>query len=406
MKVIYFHQYFSTPGGAAGTRSYEMAKRLIARGHDVLVVCGSAGRGDTGLTGPFVDGKRRGKVEGIEVVEFELGYSNSDGFVKRTAAFLRYASRGIGIALTESYDLVFATTTPLTAGIPGIIARWVRAKPFVFEVRDLWPALPKAMGVIRNPMVLGAMSILEWVSYHSATALIGLAPGIVEGIEKRGIPAARITLVPNGCDLDLFAGESTAWRPPEVGMDSLMAVFAGAHGVANGLDAVLDAAAELQRQQQWAIRIVLVGEGQLKARLQERAREERLLNVVFLEPMSKHILRGLMAATDVGLQILANVPEFYYGTSPNKFFDYLAAGLPILLNYPGWLSDIVRENQCGYAVPPSNPVAFADALVRALRDGKERREMGMRSRVVAQTQFNRRALADRFVDTLEESVRR
>jgi len=212
MKVLYFHQHFSTPKGAAGIRSYEMARRLIGRGHQVTMVCGSYGGGVTGLSAPFAKGVRRGNVEGIDIVEFDLAYSNADGFVKRAMIFVKFALRSVKLALTERYDVVFATTTPLTAGIPGIFARWLRGKPFVFEVRDLWPELPKAMGVIRNPLVLGAMSALEWASYRSAHRLVGLSPGIVEGIARRGVACERITLVPNGCDLDIFGVTWTAAR--------------------------------------------------------------------------------------------------------------------------------------------------------------------------------------------------
>jgi glycosyltransferase involved in cell wall biosynthesis len=204
MKVLYFHQHFSTPKGSAGIRSYQMARRLVERGHQVTMVCGSYNGGETGLSGPFINGRRRGVVDGIEIVEFDLAYSNSHGFIKRAGTFLKFAVRSVGLALTEPYDLVFATTTPLTAGIPGICARWLRGKPFIFEVRDLWPELPRAMGAIRNPMVLGAMSVLEWVSYRSAHRLIGLSPGIVEGIAARGVLNERIVAIPNGCDLTLF----------------------------------------------------------------------------------------------------------------------------------------------------------------------------------------------------------
>ena len=398
VRILYFHQYFSTPRGAAGTRSYEMARRMLARGHQVLVVCGSAERGETGIEGPFRDGCRRGSVDGIEVLEFELGYSNRDGLVQRTAAFLRFARRSIGVALREEYDLIFATTTPLTAALPGIFARWLRGKPFVFEVRDLWPELPRAMGVITNPVVLGVLSLLEWSSYHSADRLIGLAPGIVDGIAQRGVPEARIALVPNGCDLDLFSGGGPGARPDAVPPEALMAVFTGAHGIANGLDAVLDAAAELQRRGRDDIRLVLVGEGKLKRSLQQRAAADGLKNVVFLDSVPKERLVELMKSADVGLQILANVPAFYRGTSPNKFFDYLAAGRPVLINYPGWLADVVREFDCGWAVPPDDAGAFADALVHAADRRSTVAEMGRRARALAERRFARDVLADHFVD--------
>jgi glycosyltransferase involved in cell wall biosynthesis len=401
MKVLYFHQHFSTPKGSAGIRSYEMARRLIARGHQVTMVCGSYGGGETGLAQPFTNGRRRGVVDGIDIIEFDLAYSNADGLAKRALTFLKFAARSIGLAFTEKYDLVFATTTPLTAGIPGIFARWFRCKPFVFEVRDLWPELPRAMGVIKNPLVLGAMSILEWASYRSAHNAIGLSPGIVDGIAHRGVRRERIAMVPNGCDLRIFGAEVEPWRPSQVRDTDLMAVFAGTHGMANGLDAALDAAAELKRRGRDDIKILLIGQGKLKSALMARAEREGLDNVVFHDPVNKARLAGLMASTDVGLQLLANVSAFYYGTSPNKFFDYIAAGLPVLNNYPGWLAEIINANACGFAVPPDNAAAFADALERAADDRAALAPMGARGRQLAEREFDRALLADRWVDTLE-----
>lgn len=400
MRVLYFHQHFSTPQGSVGIRSYEMARRLLARGHQVTMVCGSYGGGETGLIHPFLRGRRGGQVDGIDVIEFDLSYSNSDGFVKRALTFLKFALRSIGLVFTEQYDIVFATTTPLTAGIPGIFARWVRGKPFVFEVRDLWPELPRAMGVIRNPLVLWAMSVLEWVSYRSAHRLIGLSPGIVEGIVRRGVPRERVAMVPNGCDLGIFGVAADPWRPESIHRGDLMAVFAGTHGVANGLDAVLDAARELKRRGRGDIKLLLIGQGKLKPTLQARAQREGLDNVVFHAPVNKARLAGLMAATDVGLQILDNVPAFYYGTSPNKFFDYIAASLPVLNNYPGWLAELIQQHSCGFAVPPANPTAFADALEQAAGDREGLKAMGARGNALAKQVFDRVALADRWVDWL------
>ena len=405
MKVLYFHQHFSTPKGATGIRSYEMACRLVARGHQVTMVCGSYGGGQTGLESPFVGGKRQGMVDGIEIIEFDLAYSNSDGLFVRALSFLKFAVRSIGIALTERYDLVFATTTPLTAGIPGIFARWFRNKPFIFEVRDLWPELPKAMGVIRNPVILAAMSFLEWASYRSAHRLIGLSPGIVKGIAHRGVAHDRIEMIPNGCDLDIFNTHAEPWLPAGVDKSHLVAVFAGTHGVANNLDAVLDAARELKLRKRDDIRLVLIGQGKLKPALQKRAAQEHLDNVIFHDPVNKARLSGLMASADLGLQILANVPAFYYGTSPNKFFDYIASGLPVLNNYPGWLAEMIAKENCGFVVPPDDAALFADALIQAADDRDDLLEKGARGRELAVREFDQRKLADRFVDWLEGVAR-
>jgi glycosyltransferase involved in cell wall biosynthesis len=404
VRILYYHQHFSTRAGSTGTRSYEMARRLVASGHEVMVVCGSYGAADTGLTGPFARDVRRGSVDGIEVVELRLPYSNKDGFARRATTFLRFAARSVWLALTERYDLVFATSTPLTAGLPGIAGRWLRGKPFIFEVRDLWPELPREMGVIRNSLVLRLLDALEWLCYRSAQRLVALSPGIVSGIGRRGIPEHRIALIPNGCDLDIFAGAAHAWRPDGVAATDLLAVFAGTHGMANGLDAVLDAAGELLRRARTDVKLVLVGDGHLKAKLMMRAERESLTNVLFHSPVSKGDLAGLLHEADIGLQILANVPAFYYGTSPNKFFDYIAAGLPVLTNYPGWLADLITREQCGFAVRPEDPAAFADALEYAASHRAELKEMGRRARKLAMSEFDREDLGRKFVTWLEQPI--
>ena len=400
MHILYFHQYFSTRQGSTGTRSYEMAQRLIAAGHRVTMVCASYGVANTGLSGPYVRGRREGDVDGIHVIELELPCSNRDSLLKRSWTFLKYSIRSSVIAATRDCDLVFATSTPLTAAIPGLAGRWLGRRPFVFEVRDLWPELPRAMGVVKNPVILAAMGWLERRAYRNATHCIGLAPGICDGI-ARHIPRDRISLVPNGCDLDFFDPERAApWRPEGIDRDAFVAVFSGTHGPANGLNAVLDAAAELRRRGRDDIRLLLVGDGKDKARLIDRAANEDLRNVVFHDSIPKDRMPGLLAGADAGMQILANVPAFYYGTSPNKFFDYLAAGRPVVCNYPGWVADLIREHGCGVAVPPDDPAAFADAL-QELADHRDRLPaMGVAARRLAESEFDREQLGGRFVQAL------
>ncbi len=393
-RILYFHQHFSTPRGTTGIRSYEMARRLVNDGHHVTMICGSYDGGVTGINSKFINGRRNGNVDGINIIEFNLKYSNKDGFLKRSLTFISFALKSISLAFTMKYDIVFATSTPLTAGIPGIFARWFKNKQFVFEVRDLWPELPKEMGVIKNPIILSLMSFLEFVSYRSAHRCIGLSPGIVNGIVKRGVLPENVAMIPNGCDLEIFKSNACPWRPDRVEHTDLMAIFTGTHGIANGLDAVLDAAAVLVRRGRTDIKIVLIGQGKKKDELQQRVIRDNLNNVIFHDPVDKEKLSGLMAASDIGLQLLANVPAFYYGTSPNKFFDYIAAGLPVLNNYPGWISDMITQNQCGFAVQPDDSEAFANALEFAANNREQLRDMGKRSYKLAVDVFDRHKLAD------------
>ncbi len=371
----------------------------------MTMVCGSYGVGKTGLDVDFLNGKRQGLVDGINVIEFDVAYSNSDSFTKRTLSFVKYAASSLVLALTLKYDLVFATSTPLTAGIPGIAAKIFRGKPFVFEVRDLWPELPREMGVIKNRAVLLAMSALEWTSYHTASSCIGLSPGIVEGIVRRGISRDKVRMIPNGCDLDAFDPDLPGrWRPEGIKPDNYLAVFTGTHGIANGLDAVLDAALELKRRGIDNIKIVMIGHGKQKPALMHRAATENLDNCIFLDSVPKNRLADLLREADIGLMILANIPAFYFGTSPNKFFDYIAAGLPVLNNYPGWLAEMIKENDLGYTVPPDDPILFADALVKAQLTGSTKEDGRNPAREFAISRFAWADLAIDFEDSLLHAV--
>jgi glycosyltransferase involved in cell wall biosynthesis len=361
------------------------------------------------LQGPFVAGSRRGFVDGIDVIELELPYSNVDSFLRRSLTFLRFVLRSIRLALAPGYDVLFATSTPLTIALPGIAAKILKHRRFIFEVRDLWPELPRAMGVIRNRVVLKLMDLLETWAYREADACIGLAPGIVEGIRRKS-PRKRIAMIPNGSDLDPGVQDSLLPEHLEIVLKKsegkLRCIYAGTHGIANGLDAVLNAAGELRRRGRSDIAILLVGDGMLKPSLQVRANSEGLDNCTFVEPIPKRMLIVLQRHIDVGLMTFKNVPSFYDGTSPNKFFDYLASGLPILINYPGWLASHVRQEQCGIVVPPDDANAFANALEWFADSPNKRREMGTHSRRLAQQAFGRDELASQFIQFIESTVDR
>jgi glycosyltransferase involved in cell wall biosynthesis len=401
VRLLYFHQHFATPAGASGTRSYEFARALVRRGHKVTVVCGAHALSGLELPADPDRGWSRGTVDGIDVISLPLPYSNRDSLLRRAFVFARFALRSAAVAVREEADLVFATSTPISAAIPGLAAKWLRGTPFVFEVRDLWPDLPRALGV-RNPLTLGVMSLLERLAYLSADAVIGLAPGIVAAVRERAPAGLPVALIPNGSDLATFhpamRGRASL---PGVGPDDFVAGFTGAHGPANGLDAVLDAARELKRRGDRRVKIAFIGDGREKDRLAAAAAAEGLDNCLFLPPVPKSSLGPITASFGCGLMVLRDVAEFRRGTSPNKFFDYLSAGVPVLNNYPGWVAELIAEGGCGVVVPPGDSVAFADALQRMAADPAACRAMGEAARRLAETRFARPALADDFCAALE-----
>lgn len=402
MRILYLHQYFTLPTQAGGTRSYEMARQLIEHGHQVTMVCGLEGNAKIDLAPTQNENIRRGMVDGIDVIQISVPYSNNMGLVARAKSFCSFAWQSTKFALKEDYDVLFATSTPLTAGIPGIVMKLLgRRKKFIFEVRDLWPELPKALGMT-NPFWIGCMSILEWLSYHLADGCIGLSPGICEGIQKRSQKNKPIAMVPNGCDLDIF---NPSLKEPlnleGIETNDKVAIFTGAHGIANGLDAVLDMAKILKERGRQDIKIAFIGKGKMKQHLVNRVKDENLCNCIFYDPIPKVLLAKIVASATVGLMVLKNVPAFYYGTSPNKFFDYIASGLPIINNYPGWLAGMIKENKCGVVVEPDNAEAFADALIDMV-DHAPLAEYSKNARALAEKEFDRSLLGDRFVKFFEE----
>ena len=365
------------------------------------MVCGAHKLSGLDLPYDAACGWHRGHVDGIDVISLPLAYSNQDSLFRRGWTFLRFALRSVRLALELPCDLVFATSTPITAVIPGLAAKWLRGKPFVFEVRDLWPELPRALG-LRDPFILGGMSLLEFLGYRSADACVGLSPGIVDGIRARSDARLPVTMIPNGCDLEVFHPAKRArLNLPGVGPDDFVAGFTGAHGVANGLDALLEVGRELKRRGDTRVKLVFIGDGKEKERLAAKAAELGLSNCLFFLPVPKADLGAITASLDCGLMVLKDIPAFYRGTSPNKFFDYVAAGIPVVNNYPGWLAGLIEEHRCGVVVPPGDVAAFADALQRLAADPAACQAMGAAARALAEKEFARPLLADRFITTLE-----
>ncbi len=378
-----------------------MSRCLIEAGHSVSMICGVSP-----ATEHVLEHSQRVnefEIDGIRVFCIAEPYANRMGFFRRLWSFGNFARSAAGVVSRLHADLVFATSTPLTVGIPGMKGARRLGVPFVFEVRDLWPEVPIAIGVLKSPPLIWYARRMERRIYRAAQRIIALSPGMKEGIARTGYPAERITLVPNGCDLDLFAPDDGPLDDPRFGPpDDFRLVFCGAHGLANGLDAVVDAAAVLRKRGVRGVRFVFIGDGGQRERLMKRTSDEGLSDyLTWVRFVPKTELARILPRMDVGMMILRNLPAFYYGTSPNKFFDYIASGIPVLNNYPGWVADMIRENDCGRVVPPDDPESFADAVLELRERRDELPGMGRRGRALAEREFGRQTLGERFVRTLE-----
>jgi glycosyltransferase involved in cell wall biosynthesis len=403
LSVLYLHQHYSAPSGAAPQRSHAMSEALAARGHAVTIACGRYHGAATGLGGAYRDGAREGRVGRHRVVEFDIPYGNAMTLPQRALAFLRFARRAAGLAASGEFDLVIASSTPLTVALPALAARARRGTPFLFEIRDPWPELPRALGGVPRP-VLAAMDRLADAACRRAARIVALSDGMAATAIARGADPARVHVVPNGCDLGTFGPHVGPWRPPTAMPWECLAIYAGTHGRANGLGTLLDAAALLRARGERRLRILLVGDGAEKPALLARAAAEGLGNVTFLDPLPRPMLGALLSGGQVALHLLADQPAFAEWTSPNKIMDGLAAGRPVVTNQPGRAARIVQDGPSGIAVPPGDAAALADALQRLADDPALRTRMGEAARRQAVATWDQRLLADRFCEVVERAA--
>ncbi len=408
MHILYLHQYFVTRSGVGGTRSYEFARRMVAEGHRVTMVTAADPRVPwRGLL------RRRRDIDGIEVVEVRGGYADyvggtARGYVSRALAFASFALvSSLAVLSLPRPDVVFATSTPLTIGLPGVVASLWHRRPLVFEVRDLWPEAPIQLGALRNPLLCRAARLLERFIYSRSKHIVALSPGMRDGVLATGVPEANVTVIPNASDLDLFYPERDgAGFRQRLGLDGkFVCTYFGAMGEANDLVPVLEAAKLLQERGEDDIAVVLHGNGKRRPELERLAREGGLRNVVFSTQVpDKDAVASLVAASDVGMTIYKNVPVLYT-CSPNKLFDTFAAGRPAIVNTPGWLQSLVEDNEAGVYVPPDDPEALADSMTY-LRDHPDVVERyGRNARALAEREFDRTLLAHRLIAVLEEAAR-
>jgi len=403
MHILYIHQYFTTPEEGGGTRSYEFSRSLVKRGHNVTILTGSK------LNDSLVNEKKKTDkyIEGVHVIYLKTPYSNYMPFKKRLYSFVDFNLRAtlVGIRL-KKYDLIFATSTPLTVAIPGIILSFLRRVPMIFEVRDLWPEVPIQMGVIKNFLLIKILRWFEAFTYRHSNHIIALSPGMVKGVLATGVSRNKVTMIPNFCNLDFF-------KPKKSNINDLekleynnnpIIAYCGAISYANNLELIIYAAEKLQEMSNPVI-FVIAGEGMLKPKLEELAKVKKLKNVIFLSEINKYEVVELYTKAIACLVLFKNLP-ILSTNSPNKFFDAISAGKPIITNMGGWIGKLVENYKIGFSLENDNPQAIVEAIEILTNMNKNQlEEMRKNARKLAVEKFNSDDMTDKLEMIFKKAIK-
>jgi glycosyltransferase involved in cell wall biosynthesis len=403
MRILYIDSKFGSPRASSHARVYHFSQRLRERGHDVTIIGRDSGRME--LEGARRRGMvTRGKLDELDVVLLKVPYAQAYSKRMRMLSYCGFTLGAAALAAAGPADVVFASSSPLTIGISGALASRVRRAPFVFELQDLWPAVPIGMGFLTGRAEIGTAEWLERRLYDAAERIVVCSDGVREALVERGIPGEKIVLIPNVSDVDHFRPgiSDPSFRRQHGLEDRFMAVYAGAMGVTNGLDQLVDAAVALREAGDDRVAIVAAGNGTEKERIEQRVAELGLDNLIVLPDIPRAEIPRLVGTADATLTMFAPVP-ILQTNSPNKFFDSLAAGKPAIVNLDGWLRRVVEEERVGVYVPPADGKALAEALTDLAGRPELVRELGRNARALAEREFSRDLLADRLAEVLEEA---
>lgn len=407
MRILYLHQYFTTPSMRGGGRTYEFGRRLAAAGHEVHMLTSDK----SGLAKAVPDGSSGWSISteaGMTVHWTPIAYDNKMGFGERLSAFGKFAMLAGSRAIAVGGDVVLATSTPLTIAIPAVYASKRLGVPMVFEIRDLWPAVPIAMKVLRSPPTILAARTLERFAYCNAARIVALSPGIRDGVIATGYPPAKISVIPNGSDFDLFAIEDRAVeafrsRHSWLGERPLIA-YVGAISRANGVEWLVELAAHM-RERAPELRFLIVGEGRDTEAVLALARQRGVLDrtLFYFPPVAKRAVPEIVRAASLAAVCFIDIDVLHTG-SPNKAFDAFAAGTPVLMNFGGWLGDRVRQYGAGIVAGHRDLDVTADEIMAMLDSPEAIAAARAGARRLGREQFARDELARRLEQVLLEAT--
>ena len=411
MHILLIHQSYTSIDEPGGTRHHELARYLVDEGHSITIIASQvsyltgrrAGGDAPELERPSSpSGSGSAEAGRVTVLRTYTYPALHRSFVHRLFSFFSFMASSFWAGLrVKDVDVVWGTSPPIFQGLTAWLVARLKGVPFLFEVRDLWPAFAVQVGVLRQPILIRLSERLERFLYQHANRLIVNSPGFVEHVKERG--AKRVEVIPNGADPRMFDPQSDGmdFRRQHGLEGKYLVMYAGAHGLSNDLGVVLDAALQLHNQPE--IVFVLLGDGKEKGVLIAKATDMKLTSVLFLPPIPKSGMSRALAASDVCVAILKPIP-LYATVYPNKVFDYMAAGRPVVLAIDGVIKDVVERAGAGIPIPPGDPTALAQAIRLLSGDRQMGREMGSRGRYYVEAHFDRLRLAGQLSRQFQELI--
>ena len=386
MKILLLHQHFKTPQSGGAIRSYYLAKALVDSGHQVAVISVHNEKE-----------YRQENLEGIDVHYLPVAYDNRFRFYARSWSFVKYIFGSIRLAgKFKDFDYCYAISVPLTIGIAAIRIKSRYKIPFLFEVGDLWPEAPIQMGFVNNYLLKKLLYGLEKFIYLRAKSIVALSPDITSDIEKK-VPQQRVITIPNMADTDFYRPESkkAALEEKYHVKGKFVVSYIGALGIANGLDFFLECARASQKSD-LPVHFLLCGDGAMLDHLTRTKIQLQLNNLSIIPFQDREGVREVMNVTDASFICYKPVPVLETG-SPNKFFDALAAGKVIVINFGGWIQAEIEEHHCGFHIHSNRPTDFVNKIHVVLQDKTRLEEMKKASRLLAEKKYSRKLLSEAFV---------
>jgi glycosyltransferase involved in cell wall biosynthesis len=396
MKILYFYQFFSTTQGSWGTRVYEFARNWVEKGHEVTIVTSIFDKSDI-TSKKFIESQ---VVDGINLKIIHIKISNKQIFLKRIWTWFVYMAVSCWYAVILPVDIVIASSGPITVGIPGLIAKFLGGKKFIFEVRDIWPQGAIELGLLKNNFLRKVAYWFEKYYYMTASYIVALSPGMVNDILQRYPDRkGKIESITNFANIDLFSKPASF----DIGeyKNKKYAIYSGNIGPVNNSGLLYEAAKILKEKNRADIIILLIGDGQSRKSLQEDAKKANINNLVFFDLMPKTKLVAYLQHAMVSLVPLKGAP-ILETSSPNKLFESLAAGIPVIQNTNGWIKTLLSDNNIGFTINPNDADALAGLLIKIAESNIDVKTMGERAKIIAKTQFNKDILSEKMLEILKK----